>query len=995
MQGKVSIKSIFTSFLVLILAFSAGKQLYAQDNVILAYGAVKDFDTNKKLEGVDITILQNGSPFENFITPGNGKYEFELPLGHIYSVNFSLDGYVGKKLQLDTKGIPEEDMAGGFQMSLDMSLFEYIEGFDSSILDVPIGKSSFDPQQNAMSWDEGHTVRMQDKIQVEFERLDNLGEELAKLRKEFEELVAKGDQKMIEKKFSDAIGNYEEALKLFDEEPVQKKLADAEAAFAEANADAEREANYQRLLAQAKNDIKKKSFENAQDALTEAIELKPEEREPKDLLNQIAKDLEEIEKRKQFEGLVADADSKFKNEDYAVSIDIYNQALGLYGNEEYPRDQIKEAQKRIDEKLAADQANADLEAKYQAAIDLGNKNMKDEEYQVALRNFEEAKGLKENEKLPKAKITEIEGILADLAAQAGRNQAQDLANAEADRINKEYQALITTADEKFQSEQLEEAKKDYQAALEVKSEEKYPKSRIDKIDDLLATAIADAGDAAAENEARLEAERINNEYQGLITSADTKFDSEQLEAAKKDYEAALVLKNQEKYPKSRITRIDDLLEEQNALADNSAAEAAAKREAERLAAEDAEQLARQDKEDQKELDRERRLREEELERERLAAEKAEREEEDRRRSENFANTANSSTEDDAERYYREARESEERAKKNAIEEKKDSYEKFLADENADARIRRQEQAELLASKEDRLERIYRDGEMNREMKIDDSENDKDKYSKHLIEYTSDANKRREDNSSDAIAKGENHRSIDENDVYRQTKIDRSSRDKETYQANSTEYNARGASLRQANEYDVKHSKEKGRDQKGDGEQVRLENQKDSEFKKDTYAKYTGDLQAAADERLASLEDQTSDKKRAYKDISEGKEVYREENVYNVDKAKENNAYLLSDKSDEARLKSYDARKEAFDKQSIGPRDAEDYILPDGAEDLSEGVQERSYEEGNKMVIERIVKRGNIVNTFRKIISKTGIYYFKDGRSITESTWKRETLNATD
>ncbi|MFT5980557.1 MAG: hypothetical protein ACI898_001329, partial [Flavobacteriales bacterium] len=427
----------------------------------------------------------------------------------------------------------------------------------------------------------------------------------------------------------------------------------------------------------------------------------------------------------------------------------------------------------------------------------------------------------------------------------------------------------------------------------------------------------------------------------------------------------------------------------------SAAEAAAKREAERLEAEDAERLARQNKADQKELDRERRLREEELERERVAAEKTAREEEERRRSEDFANTANSSTEDDAERYYREARESEERAKKIAIEEKKDSYEKFLADENADARIRRQDQAELLASKEDRLERIYRDGEMNREMKIDYSENEKDDYSRNITEYTSDANKRRADNSSDAITKSENHRSIDENDVYRQTKVDRSSRDKETYQANSSEYDARGASLRQGNEYDVKRSKEKGRDQKGDGELVRLENQKDSEFKKNTYAKYTGDLQAAADERLSSLEDKTVNKKQAYKDISEGKEVYREENVYNVDKAKENNAYLLSDKSDEARLKSYDARKEAFDKQSTEPRDAEDYILPEGAEDLSEGVQERSYEEGNKMVIERIVKRGNIVNTFRKIISKTGIYYFKDGRSITESTWKRETLNATD
>jgi hypothetical protein len=48
-----------------------------------------------------------------------------------------------------------------------------------------------------------------------------------------------------------------------------------------------------------------------------------------------------------------------------------------------------------------------------------------------------------------------------------------------------------------------------------------------------------------------------------------------------------------------------------------------------------------------------------------------------------------------------------------------------------------------------------------------------------------------------------------------------------------------------------------------------------------------------------------------------------------------------------------------------------------------------------MVIERTVKRGNKVDIFRKVISKTGTYYFKNGRSITEAQWKRETLDVKD
>jgi hypothetical protein len=40
-----------------------------------------------------------------------------------------------------------------------------------------------------------------------------------------------------------------------------------------------------------------------------------------------------------------------------------------------------------------------------------------------------------------------------------------------------------------------------------------------------------------------------------------------------------------------------------------------------------------------------------------------------------------------------------------------------------------------------------------------------------------------------------------------------------------------------------------------------------------------------------------------------------------------------------------------------------------------------------------VKRGNKVDTYRKVVSKTGVYYFKNNRSITEEIWTRETLKA--
>jgi hypothetical protein len=48
-----------------------------------------------------------------------------------------------------------------------------------------------------------------------------------------------------------------------------------------------------------------------------------------------------------------------------------------------------------------------------------------------------------------------------------------------------------------------------------------------------------------------------------------------------------------------------------------------------------------------------------------------------------------------------------------------------------------------------------------------------------------------------------------------------------------------------------------------------------------------------------------------------------------------------------------------------------------------------------MVTERLVKIGNKVDKYKKVVSKTAIYYFRNGTSITEETWKLATLAEPD
>jgi hypothetical protein len=61
-----------------------------------------------------------------------------------------------------------------------------------------------------------------------------------------------------------------------------------------------------------------------------------------------------------------------------------------------------------------------------------------------------------------------------------------------------------------------------------------------------------------------------------------------------------------------------------------------------------------------------------------------------------------------------------------------------------------------------------------------------------------------------------------------------------------------------------------------------------------------------------------------------------------------------------------------------------------ASEYPQGVTEESYTEGNKVIIRRVVVRGNKADNYTKVIGKVNTCYFKNGQIITEWIWSRDT-----
>ena len=175
--------SLLTLLFSSILSLSSS--LFAQDETIRikSNAPIIDRETNLVLDGVKITVLKDGKK-ENVIDLGtSGKFDFTLPLGYSYDIKFSRKEYVSKIMRIDTRNIPSEDRAGGFQMDIEPSLFKYVKGFNKRILKEPIAKACFDPMTNYISFDFEYTDSIQKKIQEEFKRLKAIEEKKNKRKK--------------------------------------------------------------------------------------------------------------------------------------------------------------------------------------------------------------------------------------------------------------------------------------------------------------------------------------------------------------------------------------------------------------------------------------------------------------------------------------------------------------------------------------------------------------------------------------------------------------------------------------------------------------------------------------------------------------------------------------------------------------------------------------------------------------------------------------------
>lgn len=166
----VSARHMRAVFVALLVVHS----LSASAFYIELHGVVTEYFTGEPMKGVQVRMVKDGIERETVITKSNGEYEFVLDRGYVYLIWFYKDGWVTKHIRIDASGIPPIPDVPFYDMDVQVSMFEWVEGVDLGIFEEPLGLAEYVHSVRKLTWDIEYTELRRPKVAHVMERYERV-----------------------------------------------------------------------------------------------------------------------------------------------------------------------------------------------------------------------------------------------------------------------------------------------------------------------------------------------------------------------------------------------------------------------------------------------------------------------------------------------------------------------------------------------------------------------------------------------------------------------------------------------------------------------------------------------------------------------------------------------------------------------------------------------------------------------------------------------------
>ena len=547
--------------------------------------------------------------------------------------------------------LPKTKIAEANKLKADQSAAETRAKYDDVIkeADALLKSSEFD--QAKAKYEEAsaiftHEIYPKTKIK-ECDEL-KVSAQKAELKAQYDALVKEADDLLKAKSFDAAIAKYKESEEIMPHEQHPKTMIAAAEKEKKELAQAEIQSSYDGLIVAGEELLKGKDYTAAIAKFEEAGKVIPHNTHHKELIEQskkLMKDEAAAKVQEQFNALMTEAEELIKKEEFDAGIAKLNEAHNILPGESKTTELIAEAQR-----LKADKEKAEVSAKYDEKIIEGEGLLNEEKFEEAIAVFTTAKSIMPSndkasiliEKAQKLKAEKDQREAQELALKEKDEQFDALMfEATALKSEKSYEtalqkvtaALAIFPDEKVALKELDDLKKLKLAADKELKEQEELAAKEEQITILLAESkgLMEAEDfngarqktnkalelipkhvaateqmaliASTEKEVQLRAaenakekaerEKVEAEKQAkidkLVSEGDKLKDAAKLIEAKAKYEEVLAFSPDDVKANAGLTAIATM--EAELLA---AEEAQKKAEADQLAQKEAEQKAKED-----------------------------------------------------------------------------------------------------------------------------------------------------------------------------------------------------------------------------------------------------------------------------------------------------------------------------------------------------------------------------------------------------------------
>ncbi|MEQ9187117.1 MAG: hypothetical protein RLP15_05230 [Cryomorphaceae bacterium] len=596
-------------------------QLFAQNDFVISGKFKIDGGTNN---GAKIVVEKNGKRVKQL--EGESRFEIGLDFQAIYVVSFEKEGFVTKRLRFDTH-VPEDRIEYGFEpFPFTVEIFEQYDDVNMVVFNQPVGRISYSELIDEFDYDTDYTKSIQAQIDQAMDEVEEAKEKKAdqvvQKEKELAQLSKTAESSAKSGNFTDAIKQYEEALKLKKDPVIEKRieelkkeaegqkkqqefegvlekaeqamaagdLDEAKRLFDQANGVLQGDARVTKALAQIEQEKKAqaaqgKAFDDAVKAAEaalnagnpaqaiakaeEALKIKADPKaeqilakatEAKGAAEAKAKAAAELEE--QVAGLLADAQKAKDKGDLEQALALLEQAKQLKADPSIDQEikSVKTAVAQLEEEKKKEEA---AKAQLAGLLDEAEKLLADGDIAGAKAKLTAAGELGEDKRISSiASAIEAEEkrkAEADAAAKEAEAAAAAAAAEAAEKAKMDEQ--INAAKQALESDNLEGARTALKAAGELGSD-----PRIGDIEKQIAArekAIADA--KSAEEAAQKAKEEAKAKYAELIVAGNEALNAKELTKAEKAFNDAKAIADDPSDANKGLAAVEEMRSKLSAL----------------------------------------------------------------------------------------------------------------------------------------------------------------------------------------------------------------------------------------------------------------------------------------------------------------------------------------------------------------------------------------------------------------------------------------------